>query len=320
MPEKQYKQKRKACQVAKPKARLPWPAALGLGALAAGAGLALGTLAYAYLATHPPRKRVRKRPTDYGMPFESVRFPSHSGRSLSGWYVPAPAEARAVVVFCHGYPRNREEMLPYAEILHRAGYAALLFDFRAMGESEGDLSSIGYHEVEDVRGALDYLESRPDTADLRVGGLGLSLGAAVAVMTAAQDTRIRAVVAEAPYATLHKALDARFRVVMGPLGPQVARPVLWWAKRWVQAEAKDVAPLAVVGQIGPRALLLIQGKRDLLVPWQDAVALYEAAQEPRELWLLERSGHAHCLRDAPEEYARRITAFFNRYLGEHSAA
>ena len=298
------------------KKRFPFPVALGLGAVAAGVGLAIGTLAYAYLATHPPRKRLRRTPTDFDMPYESVRFASHSGNALSGWFVPAPqgVEARAVIVLLHGFPMNREEMLPYARILQQAGYATLLFDFRAMGESEGDLTSIGHHEVEDLGGALDYLETRPDIAGLPIGAVGLSMGASVALLTAADDTRIRAVVAEAAYPTLHKALDARFRVVMGPLGPQVAKPVLWWAKRWIAVEARDVSPVAAIGRIGPRAVLLIQGKRDLLVNWRDTVHMYDTAQEPRELWLLERSGHSRCLRDEPEEYARRMTAFFDRNL------
>ena len=316
MPEKQYKQMRSSCQAGKRKGRIPLPIAFGLGALAAGAGLALGTLTYAYFATHPPRKKIRRTPAERGLLFESVRFLSSSGLNLSGWFVPPPvgAETRAVIVLCHGYPMNREEMLPYAEILHHVGYAVLLFDFRAMGESEGDLSSIGHYEVEDLIGALDYLESRPDTATIPIGALGLSLGAAVALMAAAQDTRIRAVVAEAAYPTLHKALDARFRVVMGPLGPQVARQVLRWAKRWVAVEASEVSPLAALETLGTRPVLLIQGKRDLLVNWRDTVKMYEAAQEPRELWLLERSGHSRCLRDEPEKYAQRMISFFEKYL------
>jgi len=205
-------------------------------------------------------------------------------------------------------------MLPYAEILRHAGYVTLLFDFRAMGLSEGDLTGIGHHEVEDLRGALDYLETRSDTAALPHGALGLSLGAAVAIMTAAQDRRLRAIVAEASYPTLSHALDMRFRAILGPLGPHAARPVRWWAKRWVPVEPEDVSPLEAMPQVGPCATLIIQGKRDLLVRWQDAVRLYEAASGPCELWLLERSGHARCLNDAPEEYAQRLRAFFNRHL------
>jgi alpha/beta superfamily hydrolase len=305
--------KRSGCQDRSGDGRRPSPLVIGLGALLAGAGFALGTLAYAYSATHPGRRRVRCTPERFGLPHEEVTFPTTDGLRISGWLIPAE-NVRGVVIVCHGYPMNREEMLPHAQLLHDAGYATLLFDFRAHGESEGDLCSVGYHEVEDLLGAVDYLQSRPDTADLGVGALGHSLGGAVGIMAAARDERIRAVVAEAAFPTLQHALDARCRAVLGPAGPAVSSPIRWWARRWFPVQPHEVAPIRDICHISPRAVLIIQGQRDLLVRWQDAVAMYEAAQEPRALWLLPKSGHARCLTDAPEEYARRITAFFHAHL------
>ncbi|HZO92070.1 MAG TPA: alpha/beta fold hydrolase [Chthonomonadaceae bacterium] len=296
--------------------RLSWPVLLGAGALLAGAAWNLGTLAYAYFATHPLRFRVRRTPAAVGLPYENITFLTPDGLRLSSWLIPAPPEkdAGAVVIVCHGYPMNRQEMLPHAAMLHAAGYTTLLFDFRALGESEGDLCSVGHHEVEDMRGALDYLASRPDTASLPVGALGHSLGGAVAIMTAAQDARLRAVVAEASYPTLQEAIDTRCRAMLGPLGPPVAQSVCRWAKRWVPIEPCDVAPKEAIRHISPRAVMIIQGQRDPQVRWQEAVAMYQNAREPRELWLLPKSGHARCLADAPDEYARRVTAFFARHL------
>src|SRR5207253_806396 len=104
-----------------------------------------------------------------------------------------------------------------AQFLHEAGFAALVFDFRSLGRSEGDLCSFGYEEIADLRGALDYLDSRPDTADLPKGVFGLSLGASVAIMGSAKDERVQAVVAEAPYPSLRDALNKRCSVLFGPL-------------------------------------------------------------------------------------------------------
>jgi dipeptidyl aminopeptidase/acylaminoacyl peptidase len=301
-----------------PKGRLTRPVRLGLGAVIVGAGLAFGTLAYAYLATHPRRIRVRKTPRERGLDYEDIAFPAADGTRLSGWLIPADhkQDLRAVVVLCHGYPYNRTEMLPYAEFLHQAGFTTLLFDFRAMGESQGDLCSVGHHEVQDLRGALDYLAGHPQMSGLPIGALGLSLGGAVSIMTAARDTRLQAVVAEASFPTLDAALNARCRAILGPFGPSVAHPIRWWAKRWFPVSPLEVAPIREIPQIGPRAVLLIQGQRDLQVRWQDSVAMYEAAREPREIWLLPRSGHARCLADAPDEYARRVAAFFQKHLVE----
>lgn len=313
----QYKKKSPACQEAPERERRSLsPFAIGLGALLLGAGFVLGTRVYAHVATHPPRFRVRRKPLQFGLEYEDVTFPSADGLQLSGWFIPPRCgEMRAVVIVCHGYPMNRVEMLPHARFLSDAGYATLLFDFRALGESEGDLCSAGYHEVKDMAGALDYLASRPDTAHLPVGALGQSLGGAVSIMTAARDERIRAVVAEATYPDLQDAMEARFRFPLGArFAKLVALPIRHWAKRYFDFHPRHVSPLREIRHIAPRAVMIIQGQRDLLVRWQDAVRIFANAQEPRELWLLKHASHAACLRSAPEEYAARVVRFFDQHL------
>ena len=119
---------------------------IGVGVLAAaGVGLVAGTLAYAYFATHPWRFPIRVTPTAHGLAYEDIVFSAADGIRLSGWLIPASADndKRAAVIVCHGYPMNRQEMLPHAALLHEAGFTTLLFDFRALGESEGDLCSVG---------------------------------------------------------------------------------------------------------------------------------------------------------------------------------
>ena len=213
------------------------------------------------------------------------------------------------MILCHGYPANREEMLPYAAWLHAAGFACLAFDFRSMGESEGNLSSVGYHETEDLKAAIDFVKTVPELHGLPIGVLGLSLGGAVAIMAAARDFRIQAVVAEAPYASLHHAIEDRSRLFLGPLGPVAARMVRWWTRQWLPVPHHAVAPGLDIAAIAPRAVMLIQGQRDLLAAWRRAEQMYESAGEPKSLWLLPRSGHARCLRDQPAEYERRVIAF-----------
>lgn len=311
---RKYNQKRSGCQAdgSKP----PVAVRIGLGVTLSALGFALGTLAYAYVATHPPRRRFTRTPSEVDLEFEEVSFASRDGLRISGWYLPAPfpAEAQGVIVCCHGYPQNRLEMLPYAQFLHDAGFAALVFDFRALGRSEGDLCSFGHEEIADLRGALDYLDSRPDTQSLPKGVFGLSLGASVAIMASAQDERVQAVVAEAPYPNLRDALNRRCSVVFGPLGRSVAAPILWWARRWFAVDPSSISPAAVVHALAPRPLLLIQGQRDMLVDWRDAVRMGQAAPDSTEVWLMSQAGHAQCFRRGGEEYIRRVSHFFQQNL------
>lgn len=308
-----YNQTRPGCQA--DRSRQP-AVKIGVGLALAAAGFAAATLAYAYVATHPPRRRFTRTPADVDVEFEEVTFRSQDGLKLSGWFLPAPfpAETQGVVVLCHGYPQNRLEMLPYAQFLHEAGFAALVFDFRALGRSEGALCSFGHAEVADLKGALDYLASRPDTETLPKGVLGLSLGASVAIMASAEDERVQAVVAEAPYPDLRSALNRRCSVLFGPLGSSVAAPILWWARRWLSFDPAAVSPAAVAGLLAPRPLLLIQGQRDLLVDWRDTVRMAAAAPESTELWLMPHAGHARCFGLGGEEYRRRVTQFFQKNL------
>ncbi len=309
-----YSPKRPECQADRSKARVAGK--IGLGVAVAAAGFALATLAYAYVATHPPRRRFTRTPAEVDLEFEEVTFASRDGLRLSGWFLPAdcPAETQGVIICCHGYPQNRLEMLPYAQFLHNAGFAALVFDFRALGRSEGDLCSFGHEEIADLLGAVDYLVSRPDTEALPKGVLGLSLGAAVAIMAAAQDERVQAVVAEAPFPSLRDALNRRCSVVFGRLGRSVARPILWWAKRWLPLDPSTVSPAAVIHAFAPRPLLLIQGQRDLLVDWRDTVRMAQTAPESTEVWLLPLAGHARCFRLGGEIYVQRVSQFFQQNL------
>src|SRR4029077_9822346 len=121
---------------------------------------------------------------------------------LSGWWLPHP-QPRGVVVVCHGYLVNRCEVLGVAGTLQRAGFSCLLFDFRALGVSQGNLCTIGACEVEDALGAVDFVAPH----DLPIAIFGSSMGAAIAIMTAARDDRIGAVIADSPYATLARAAD-----------------------------------------------------------------------------------------------------------------
>lgn len=286
-------------------------AALGIGVL--GAAIGLGSWALAYLTTHPLRLPVR-RPRDLDdASLEDVVFPSRDGLRLSGWMLPAP-EARAGIVLCHGSHSNRAEMLFWARMLRRRGYHLLLFDFRTRGRSEGKRFSIGYYEIQDLEGALDYLLSRPEMAGLPVGVFGLSMGGAVALMTAAKDSRIAAVATHGAYARLDRAIAQRGRLLLGPLGPLLSVPATWWGMRWLPVKPERVSPMEVMAQIAPRPVLVMHGARDRIVSPDDARALYRAAKAPKELLILPRSWHVRIHRAEQPGYEEILGAFFEKHL------
>lgn len=291
--------------------RIIW--GVGAGVALGSAALGVWSLALAYLSTHPLRRRLRSTPEEHELPFEEVTFLSKDEVRLSGWFIPSP-KALGGIILCHGFPNNRWEMMHWARLLAPQGYHLLLFDFRALGHSEGDLCSIGYYETGDLLGAVDYFTSRPEMRDLPLGVFGLSMGGAVALMATAQDERIAAVATHGAYANLERALAQRCRMYLGPLGPAMHKPTAWWGRRWFPLDPSEVSPLNAVPHIAPRPLLLFHGSRDLIVNPNDACALYEAAKEPKQLQWLPNSWHASINPQDQAAYEATLTEFFAKHL------
>ena len=289
------------------------PLKWGVGALLAGAAYVLGTYAFTYIATHPPRRKVRLPHGDGDLLVEDVEFLARDGTRISGWFLAAD-EARGAVILCHGYPANRVEVLPWAKWLYEAGFHVLLFDFRAMGRSEGNLSTIGYEEVSDLLGASDYLHSRPEMDGLKTGVFGLSMGGAVALMAAAQDSRLSAAVTHGAYATLERAIHQRGRMILGKFGKMLSCPAIVWGKQWMATHPREVSPVDAVRLMATRPLLFFHGQKDIIVHPSDGEDLARAADCPEALRRLPRSYHVGIHASEQQAYWEEFVAFFRTHL------
>ena len=243
---------------------------------------------------------------------EPVKFASRDGTSLAGWFVEGTSPATVVLV--HGYGCERHDMLPQASFLHAAGYSVLLFDLRNCGESGGDAVTLGYREQQDVLGAIDYLKTRPDVDGSRIGALGVSMGGSTVIMAAAQTPDIKAVVSESGFKSANSSIEQAFthfiHLPAFPYAPITTQIIEWR----LGLQTSQVVPEAVVGQIVPRPVLIIHGLQDKTISPDDAHALYAAAGQPKELWLIPTSGHANGAEKDASDYAQRVTKFFDRNL------
>jgi dipeptidyl aminopeptidase/acylaminoacyl peptidase len=244
---------------------------------------------------------------------QEVSFQSSDGTQLAGWFI--PGESTRTVILLHGFSDIRDKMLPHANFLHEAGYSVLLFDFRSKGESGGDAVTMGYHERGDVRGAVEYLKGRPDSDGENLGVLGVSMGAATAIMTAAETTELKAVVSESSFKSVDSAIASSFEhFIHLPAFPFAPITVFIMEQR-LNISADDVVPEEIVGLISPRPVFIIHGQDDETIVPGDARAIYAAAKEPKEdMWLIPGAGHAEGVEIAPEEYGERVVNFFDRYL------
>ena len=227
------------------------------------------------------------------------------GSRIGGWYV--GSVNRAAVVLVHGTGGDRSAVLAETRVLAEAGFGALALDIPGQGVSEGQ-TRWGVAESQAISAAIDWLTARPEVDAGRIGGFGQSLGAYVMARAAVTDQRLNAVVLEScPNDIVEQLWLATSR--WGPLSQLPS----YWALR-ASGQPLDMRPKDIAGAIAPRPLLIIGGELDSLVPAFMSRQIYAAAREPKELWIVKGAHHSDFAKLVPEEYRRRLVAFYSRLL------
>lgn len=227
--------------------------------------------------------------------------------ALAAWYL--PSMNGAAIVLCHGSMADRSALLPEARLLHARGFGVLLLDWPGHGESEGEIRwSVAERDA--LSRAVDYLAARPEVSASRIGAVGFSMGGFVVAMQAASDPRLRAVV-----------------LAGTPTG--VVEHTKWEYRRWgwlsqlaallalsrAGVPLEGAMPLTQVAGIAPRAVLVVAGAEDEVVPPHMSRQLYDAAGQPKQLLLVEGAGHGDYVSPAGSTYEATLISFFERHLG-----
>ena len=276
-----------------------------IGAVGFVAAFMVGMAGYGYGTTHMGRAVVP--PDRLGVAHEDVRFTTADGLELEGWYIPSRNGA-AVIAF-----PGRNGPQQQARLLARHGYGVLLFDRRGEGASEGEPNAWGWGGDADVKAAIAYLRRRPDVDPGRIGGIGLSVGGEMMLETAAETDELAAVVSEGAGArSLSEELDYD---VSGPdkvLGSLVSAAktasIAVFSNQSPPANLKDLS-----ARIASQPVLLIAAPNS--GHGEELNRGYaRAAGDSAALWEIPESGHVGGLDARPEEYERRVIAFFDRAL------
>ena len=268
------------------------------------------------------RSPLEGHPTEYGLPYENVAFSPRGDEwddiVLRGWLIEKERE-ELTVILVHGLNRNRtgDNALELAGRLFERGFNVLLFDIRGHGESDGERLSAGYFEKWDVLGAYDFLVRRGASPE-EIGLLGWSLGAATALLAAAEEPAIKAVVADSSFADVHDLIAQE--TARATVFPQWVVPVFIPGMKIVSRilygiDVGAVVPERAAGTLG-YPILVIHGEEDERVPAEQSVRIHASAAVGSELWLSPDSEHADAVVDAPDEYVERVDAYFRGRLGE----
>ena len=247
--------------------------------------------------------------------------------------------------------------LPYHQALTAAGFAVLIFDYRGFGESDGDRGTLSpAMQLEDLVNAVTYLQTRDDIDTTRIGVFGSGgTGGGNAVLLSAHDDRIRCAVSQVPVADGTDWLkrmrreyewyeyldrldqDRRRRVTTGEgemIHPRedIMVPTPERRKTSIKADVDGKIPSeiplsAAYGVMAykpidvadrARALMVIAVESDATTPTDHAVALYEAAPEPKKLIIQRQTTHYAAYAQHGDVVIPQIVDWFATHLGPRS--
>ena len=236
------------------------------------------------------------------IPFKKVTLTTKDGIDLAAWYT--PPKNGAVILVAHGYNDNRPENI-YA-MLAWNGYGVLAWDFRAHGESGGDISTLGYYEQLDVEAALDYALAQEGVE--HVGAWGGSMGASTILLTASKRNEIEAIVSDSGFASLEDVVRASMPYdFLFPL-------VVASGEYQTGANIQEISPVSQISKISPRAVFIIDGwdgtSKETSFPYR----LYDAANEPKAIWTEPSIPHLGMFASNSKKYQKQVINFFNQYL------
>lgn len=243
---------------------------------------------------------------------QDVSFKSQDGLTLKGWYI--PPKNGSVIIIIHGHAGNRTNQAPDAALFVQQGYGALLFDLRNSGESEGTLTTFGLQETMDVQGAITFVKAQPGVDPNKIGALGQSMGGATAIMAAARYPELKATIAESAYTSMEDNITTGVQKLAGLPPFPFAPLIIFWGEWEANMKMSQVRPIDDIASISPRAILLVHGELDDLIPVENAHQLYAAARDPKALEIIANAGHQDMVAPGGEAYAQTITAFFDKYL------
>ncbi|MEZ4643471.1 MAG: alpha/beta fold hydrolase [Chloroflexota bacterium] len=263
----------------------------------------------AYGFTRPPRLRVTYRtPVDFAPEYENITLTSADNTRLSAWYI--PSTNGAAILLLHGHSGNRLGAMYHAEKLVSAGYGVLMPDLRRHGSSEGKVFGRGEAERDDVLTAVSYLSKRPDINPGGIGIFGISVGGTLALHAAAATVAIRAVAVDGPSLTAMADLPAP----QGWLNRLVNWPLQAYYMALLQRfyRKRPLPPnLSILPHLSQPSLFIATGEG---MEAQLTRRFYDAAPDPKLLWLIPESSHGQGWHARPDAYGQVLVSFFDHTL------
>lgn len=245
--------------------------------------LSLGLYVFQRYLIYVPAKVVPTREAYQALDMQEVQIATPDGLHLLAWYKPA-SENQPTVLVLHGNAGHIGNRMPLARQLIESGFGVLLLEYRGYAGNPGSPSESGLYS--DADAAMTFL-NKQGVKDKRIVVYGESLGTGVATKVATQYS-VCAVVLQSPFTSL--ASVARYHYPWILLSP------------WDKFDS-----LSRIRQINA-PLLVLHGKDDTLVPFEEGLTLFNQALEPKKMIALPGKDH-NALWD--DEFFEQVTAFIH---------
>jgi fermentation-respiration switch protein FrsA (DUF1100 family) len=315
---------RKSARPKRKTARILMWILIGMIALLVVAYFGIGAVAASQLTVPKRRGDFTKNPGIYNLKYEDLRIPSRGdGLEIAAWYIPSETN-EYVIILVHGRDDSRmfapytmgedahaDGYLPFAKVLHDAGYSVMMIDLRGHGQSADSRYYFGLKEYQDVLGAVDWLEGRGFQPG-KIGIQSYSLGSVSAIYATAKEPDIGALWIDSSYTDLKSLMDELWVQVSGL--PQIFLPstrlMISVLYGW---DIADSRPIDEIGKIAPRPIFMAHCQQDDFIPISHMEQLIPAAN-PVGTWVIQGCKHAFGYNVAAKEYNQKAIAFFDEFL------
>jgi len=273
--------------------------------------------------------KVQDTPEKFNVAFEDITIPAIADPSqaekqvpsLSAWYLPNDT-AKAVIIYTHGFWRSRQEVLERACEMTKKGYAGLIIETRRHGRSTGHLTSIGYLERLDVRGAIHHIKSVMKLK-IPVVTYGVSAGAAATLLAAAEDSAADLIIVDSSFLSFESMIKhhaGRFFPFWLPTFP-IANLVIYGVQSKIGFSDADFDLRLAAQKIGNRPILFIAGEADTRMPVAYAKKLLDASpSEAKELSIIPDATHGAGFRIKPRLYIETMDSFIQKCLPDANSS
>lgn len=252
-----------------------------------------------------PARAIETTPKDFQLGYQDVvlPIPTKTGvaETVHGWWIPAlersvnRRESGKVLLYLHGNGLNVGANVEHANRFHRLGLSVFLIDYRGYGKSQGDFPSES-RVYEDAQLAWDYLVKQRGIKPSQIYIYGHSLGGAIAIDLAVRHPEAAGLIVEGSFTSARAMVDFQAGVY------RVFPIDLLLTQRFDSIAKVDRLQMPV---------LFIHGSADTVVPTQMSKKLFDAAPEPKQLYIVPDGGHNNSAQIGGAEYLLRVRQFLD---------